>query len=87
VLGKNSHHGKQGISKSFELLIPNGFEIIDTNHGNVDCVFVNKRILTKMPKERILNILEDNVFPYVSEKEILKVDFKVKISHNIVEDD
>lgn len=87
VLGKNSPHGKQGISKSFDLLIPNGFEIIDSDHGNVDCVFVNKRILSKMPKERILKILEANVFPYVSEKEILKVDFKVKISYNIVEED
>jgi len=87
VLGKNSPHGKQGISKSFELLIPNGFDIIDSDHGNVDCVFVNKRILSKMPKERILKILEKSIFPYVSEKEILKVDFKVKISYNIVEDD
>ena len=87
VLGKNSPHGKQGISRSFELLIPNGFEIIETDHGNVDCVFVNKRILTKMPKERIVKILTNNVFPYVSEKEIIKVDFKVKISYTIVEDD
>lgn len=87
VLGKNSPHGKQGISKSFELLIPNGFEIMDSDHGNVDCVFVNKRILTKMPKERILKILSAHVFPYVSEREIIKVDFKVRISYNIVEDD
>ena len=87
ILGKNSPHGKQGISKSFELLIPNGFDIIDTDHDNVDCVFVNKRILSKMPKEKILKILENNVFPYVSEREILKVDFKVKIAYKIVEDD
>ncbi len=83
VLGKNSPHGKQGISKSFDLLIPNGFEIIDSNHQNVDCVFVNKRILAKMPKERILQILTDNIFTYVSDKEILKVDFKVNISFTV----
>jgi hypothetical protein len=87
VLGKNSPHGKTGISKSFDLLIPNGFEIIDTDHGNVDCVFINKRILAKMPKDRILKILEGNVFPYVSEKEILKVDFKVMTSFTVVEDE
>ncbi|MHB1146880.1 MAG: hypothetical protein ACYC01_04715 [Lutibacter sp.] len=86
VLGKNSPHGKTGISKSFDLLIPNGFEIIDTDHGNVDCVFVNKRILAKIPKERILKILETSVFPYVSEMEILKVDFKVNISFTVVEE-
>ncbi len=86
VLGKNSPHGKAGISKSFDLLIPNGFEIVDTNHGNVESVFINKRILAKMPKERILKILEANVFPYVSEKEIIKVDFKVMIAVSVIED-
>lgn len=30
VLGKNSPQGKTGISKSFDLLIPIGFEIIDS---------------------------------------------------------
>ena len=87
ILGKNSPHGKQGVSKSFELLIPNGFAIIDTDHKNVDCVFVNKRILSKMPVEKILKILQTNVFPYVSEQEILKVDFKVMVSFKIVEED
>jgi len=86
VLGKHSSHGKQGISKSFELLIPNGFEIIDSDHGNVDCVFINKQILAKMPKDKILKILESNVFPYVSEKEIVKVDFKILISTTVIEE-
>jgi hypothetical protein len=39
-----------------------------------------------MPKEKILQILMDNVFPYVSEKEIIKVDFKVTTSFTVVED-
>jgi hypothetical protein len=86
VLGKNFPHGKQGVSKSFDLLIPNGFEIIDSDHINVDCVFVNKRILAKIPKEKILQILEANVFPFVSEREIIKVDFKVNISFTVVEE-
>ncbi|NEW80504.1 MAG: hypothetical protein GZ086_14010 [Gelidibacter sp.] len=86
ILGKKAPHGKQGISKSYELLIPNGFEIIDTDYGNVDCIFINKRILAKMPKDRILKILETNVFPYISEKEIVKVDFKVQISTTIIEE-
>lgn len=86
VVGKNSPQGKIGISKSFELLIPNGFEIIE----NIDCekveaVFVNKRIIKKMPKEEILKILSEKVFPYTSESELIRVDFKVKISFNEIE--
>ena len=87
VLGRNSPHGKNGISKSFELLIPNGFEIIDTSHPNVECVFVNKRISAKMPVEKIVKILEKRIFPFVSEAEILKVDFKVNISYSSIEEE
>lgn len=87
VLGKHSPHGKNGIKKSFEFLIPNGFEVIEANHENVECVFVNKRILSKMPEDKILKILTTNVFPFVSEAEIMKVDFKVTISINTIEDD
>ncbi len=87
VLGLNSPHGKNGISKSFELLIPDGFVIIDTAHESIDCVFVNKRILAKMPEEKVMKILESKVFPYVSASEIVKVDFRVAISYTTIDEE
>lgn len=87
VLGKHSPHGKNGISRSFELLIPNGFEVIEVDHENVECIFINKRILSKMPVDRIVKILTDKVFPFITESEIVKVDFKVTISYSSIEDD
>lgn len=87
VLGKNSPHGKNGIDKSFQLLIPDGFEIIESEHKNIDCVFVNKRIIAKMPADKILSILEKNVFDFVSLREIVKVDFKIKITVSSIEED
>lgn len=50
VLGKNSPHGKTGISKSFDHLNPNGFEIIDYNYGNVDCVLAINEFWPKCQK-------------------------------------
>ncbi len=87
VLGINSQHGRQGISQSFNYLIPNGFEILECEHENIDCVFVNKRITSKMSPKKIIKILEEKVFPYVSDYEILKVDFKIKISIDDIEVD
>jgi len=87
ILGKNSPHGKHGISKSFELLLPNGFEIIDINEGNVEAIFVNKRILAKLPIDKLTNILRSKVFPFVSEGELLKVDLKVSISYSSIDED
>ena len=86
VIGKNSPQGKIGISKSFELLIPNGFEIFDDiGCEKVEAVFVNKRILKKMPKEKMLAVLSEKVFPFISEGELVRVDFKVKVSYNEIE--
>ncbi len=87
IIGKNSPHGKHGISKSFELLLPNGFEIFDVEEGNVEAVFVNKRILAKLPKDKLMKILRDKVFSYVSEGELLKVDLKVTILYNSTEEE
>jgi hypothetical protein len=85
VLGKNSEHGKVGIFKSFELLAPNGFEVIEVNDHAVEAVFINKRILKKIDREHMLNILMQKVFPMVSEGEIVKVDVKVAIHHSGIE--
>ena len=80
VLAKNSPHGIIGITKSFELLAPNGFEIIKTEHEKVEAILINKRILAKISKERVLEILKEKVFNFITDGEILKVDFRVTVS-------
>lgn len=85
VVGKNSPQGKIGFSKSFELLVPNGFQIVEVNDGKVEAVFINKKLLTKMSSEKIIDILKSKVFQFISEYELLKVDFKVSISYTTIE--
>lgn len=85
ILGKNSAHGKIGLSRSFELLIPNGFDIIEINDGMVEAVFINKKILAKIPLAKIIDILKSKVFQFISEGEIIKVDFRVSISYTNIE--
>lgn len=87
VLGKNSRQGKIGISKSFELLIPNGFQTVEVDDEKVEAIFVSKKILAKMPQEKIVHILREKVFPFISEGEILRVDFKVTISYPLLEEE
>lgn len=87
VLGKNSHHGKIGIFQSFELLIPNGFTLIEVDNDNVEAVFVNKRLLNKITKEKVIDILQDKVFQFISEGELIKVSFKISISYSNIEEE
>lgn len=86
ILGKYSLQGKVGLGKSFELLVPNSFELIEVDASSVEAIFVNKRILAKMPKEKIIAVLVDKVFPFISEGELIKVDFHVAVSYSIEED-
>jgi hypothetical protein len=85
ILGKKCPQGRIGVSKSFELLVPNEFEAFEVVDVIVETVFINKRLLKKMDKDNIINILKEKVFPYVSECEILKVDFKLRISYDSIE--
>lgn len=88
IVAKNARQGKTGLAKSFELLIPNGFEVIEVEHDCVEVVFVHKNILAKLNKEKVIRILSKNVFPFISMGEIIKVDFNINISvKNIVLND
>ena len=86
ILGKNSPQGKIGLSKSFELLIPNGFDVFEiSNSEKVEAIFINKRILKKISSEKVIEILEEKVFSFISEGEIVRVDFKVSIHYDNIE--
>lgn len=80
VVARDSKQGKIGLAKSFELLVPNGFEIIEIDHEKVEVIFVHKNILAKISTDKIIQILNDNVFSFISSGEIIKVDFKVNIA-------
>jgi hypothetical protein len=85
VVGKQSEQGKIGLAKSLEFLVPESFTLLEEVDENVAAVFINKRILKKINKAEVLKILQDTVYPYVSEKEIIKVDFKMTVSFQNIE--
>lgn len=85
ILGKKCPQGKIGVYKSFELLVPNEFETFEIEDEIVEAIFINKRVLKKLDKDNIIEILREKVFPYISESEILKVDFKLRIFYDSVE--
>lgn len=82
VLGKKVPQGKIGILHSFELILPDVFELIEDvgdGHENIDAVIVNKALLKKLSKEKIIDILREYVFPYIAKGEAVKVNFNVHI--------
>ncbi|MGV3763552.1 hypothetical protein [Parapedobacter sp.] len=82
ILAKNATQGKRGLGKSLELLAPGTFQPVNSEvgHEGIEAVFINRRILTKIPVERIINILQQHVFEHVGEGELIQVDMHVRIS-------
>ncbi|MDG5800605.1 hypothetical protein QA597_09565 [Marinilabiliaceae bacterium ANBcel2] len=86
VLGKKCPQGRIGVFRSFQFLVPNEFDSFEIdNEEAVEAVFINKRVLKKISPEKIIAILKENVFPYVSENEVLKVDFKLRVYYESIE--
>ena len=69
----------------YDLLEPERFELVEIEHEVVETMLVNKSIMKRMPVEAIIEVLGQEVFPYISTGEIVKVDFKVKISVDNIE--
>jgi len=88
IMAKNSPQGKIGLSKSFEMLIPNGFELFEINDDEIiEAVFIHRRILKKVGSEKVLKILQAKIFPFISEGELIKVNFRVSISIEMEENE
>ncbi|MGV8096524.1 MAG: hypothetical protein AB2L24_32100 [Mangrovibacterium sp.] len=84
IIGKKSPHGRVGLSKSFQFLIPDEFEVFEIDDPIIDAVFISKRLMKKIDKEHVLSILQNKVFPYISDGEIMKVDFKIRIYYETI---
>ncbi len=85
ILGKKCPQGKYGVFRSCDLLIPNEFDALEVDDPNIETVFINKRVLKKMDPEKVLSILREKVFSSVSEWEIIKVDFKLRVYYDPIE--
>ncbi len=82
ILAKNATQGKRGLGRSLELLAPGIFQPVDSEmeHEGIEAVYINRRILTKIPVERIINILQQHVFDHVSEGELIQLNMNIRIS-------
>jgi hypothetical protein len=87
IIGRKCPQGKLCLSKSFELLVPDEFELFEIDDPVVEAVFINRRILKKLDKKYILPVLQEKVFPFVSDSEVLKVDFKLRVFYDNLEID
>lgn len=80
VLAKKTAQGKLGVLHSFQLISPDVFELVEVSGiENVEAIIINKNILSKLSKDKVLDILSEYVFPFVSKGESIRVNFDIRI--------
>ena len=85
LLGKRCPQGKIGVAQCLNLLEPDKFELVEIDDPKIGAMLVNKAILKRLPVEKIIEILKNKVFPFVSIGECVRVDFNVKIYFDDIE--
>lgn len=85
ILGSMISPGKVEVAKCLQNFESNEFELILLDDDIVEVLLINKKILQRMPKDKVIEILRENVFPYMKEEEIIKVDFNLVISMENIE--
>lgn len=81
VVGKSCSLGANGLARSLELLVPNGYAMHQVDHPDVAAFVVNRSLLKRLSEEKIRSILESRVFPYMDKSEIIKVDLTVTVRY------
>lgn len=71
-----------GVGQCIDLLVPDGFERFEVEDDDVAAVIISKAILTRLSSEKIITILRTRVFPYIRKTELIKVDFKTRITYD-----
>lgn len=77
--------GAQGISRSLSLAAPNDYKLIEVQHEIVEALIVKKWVLKRLPAEKVVEMMEKQVFPFVGLGECVRVDVRVEIAVEGVE--
>lgn len=80
ILSHKCPHGMNGLSKCMQILSPDRFEVFNIDVGNVEAIIVSNQVLSRMPIEKIIELLSEKVFPFITEGEVVRVDFHIKVS-------
>lgn len=81
ILARKCPQGINGVSKCMQLLAPDGFELLELEDDVAEALLVSKQVLARMKAEKVIEILREKVFPYMTKGEIIKVDFHIKVSY------
>ncbi|MBF0125922.1 MAG: hypothetical protein HQM02_01810 [Magnetococcales bacterium] len=85
VLARKCPVGMVGITKCMGLMTPDGFDLIEIEDENVEAILINRQITRRFPVAKVIEILKAKVFPTISQGEIVRINFHIKIMYDRLE--
>ncbi|WP_020586354.1 hypothetical protein [Desulfobacter curvatus] len=82
VLGQDCPLGMNGVGQCIDLLVPDGYDRFEVEDEHVAAIIVNKNVLNRISQAKLIQVLEKKVFPFVGKKEIIRVDFSIRVSYD-----
>ena len=87
ILAKKCPQGMMGVSKCMSLLAPDEFMLVVVDSPTVEAFLASKKLLNRLPEEKITALLKDKVFPHIGKGDLVRVDIQVRMAFkNVVVD-
>ncbi len=79
VLGRNAPIGCVAMRRALDLLAPNHFEHIEVEDDTVSDILIRQVLLRRIPKERLIAFVVQQIKPLMSAKEVLHLDLEAEV--------
>lgn len=79
VIGKNAPIGSEAWRRALALLLVLPFESIKIEDDIIEEILVQKRILRKIPQDRLIMLIYNKVKPFMSPEEVIHLDIHAEL--------
>lgn len=79
VLGKNCPIGRNAMSRALNLLMSSPFVHIDVGDDIVGDIFVKESVLRRIPQEKLIDFVLQQIKPFMGPDEILHLDLETEV--------
>ena len=81
ILTNRCPHGVNGICQAMDFISYDDYDVVDYGKDDIETILISKKLIKRISINKIIKVLEKNVFPYILEGDITRVDFEVKYLH------
>lgn len=80
AIGRRAVIGSNAMAKALDEMLPDQFLKIDVEHAAIEAIIVRKQHLTRVPQDRLVNILLRHAERFMTDSDTLHFDIALEVS-------